>query len=304
MKQHCQVAGRYRLQTYREGGTPSKDTGWFDNLILNQGLDQIGSVFNYNESFGDPVLFRMGCVGTGSTAPTETDTQLESWLASAGNGDNYGNDGYVAGPPSYWWVKVTCRFGVGVAAGNLTEVGMGEMLQTNIGTALFSRALILDENGDPTTLTVDSDEILDLTYEFRVYPDTTENVQVITIDGDDYTFTWNILQPTLVPQIYHAYINGTGDFSSCYYLLNRNISPGSSQATVTPGSSGYSLGLYKRTYIGTFGLTAAAWTEGIKSLDIATPHMRQRGAIDPILHKTNVQFLSITMDVSWDRYTP
>jgi hypothetical protein len=301
MKQHYKLAGQYRLRTYKEDGTQVRDTGWFDNLLLDQGLDQIGSVFNYNV-FG-PFLFRMGCVGTGSTAPTTADTQLESWLASAGNGENYSNYGYTAGPPSYWWSKVSCRFGTGVAAGNLTEVGMGEQLATNIGTALFSRALILDGAGNPTTLVVASDEILDLSYEFRVYPDTTTNVQTININGTDYTFTWDILNPTTAPQIYYAYVNDTGIFRSCSFTLNRNIS-GNSTASVTPSSSGYTLGTYTRTYSGTFAQADAAWSEGIKWLDIGTRHGSQRAVISPILHKTNVQYLSITMNVSWSRFTP
>ena len=47
------------------------------------------------------------------------------------------------------------------------------------GTTLFSRALILDNGGSPTTITILSNEYLDIVYEYRVYPP----------EGADYTGT-------------------------------------------------------------------------------------------------------------------
>ena len=50
--------------------------------------------------------------------------------------------------------------------------------------SLFSRALILDSEGDPTTITVAADEILDVTYEFRFYPRLTDVTGSVTLTGN------------------------------------------------------------------------------------------------------------------------
>ena len=67
--------------------------------------------------------------------------------------------------PYYRWAKVTWRFGQGVAAGNISEVGLGWG-----NSNLWNRALIKDANGNPTTITVLSDEYLDVVSEIRDYP--------------------------------------------------------------------------------------------------------------------------------------
>ena len=51
------------------------------------------------------------------------------------------------------------------------------------------RALILDGGGSPTTLTILSDETLDVTYTIRVYPPTTDVTGSITLDGVSYGYT-------------------------------------------------------------------------------------------------------------------
>src|SRR5690606_33028436 len=50
---------------------------------------------------------------------------------------------------------------------------------------LFSRALILDDEGNPTTITVLEDEFLDVSYEFRVYPPESDVMGQVNIGGVD-----------------------------------------------------------------------------------------------------------------------
>ncbi len=85
-------------------------------------------------------------VGSGNAAPAETDTALQA-RASTSNINVQSNNSNVS--PRYGWRRRTFRFAAGAAAGNLSEVGVGWTT-----TAVFSRALILDGSGNPTTITV------------------------------------------------------------------------------------------------------------------------------------------------------
>src|SRR6478736_5782795 len=85
------------------------------------------------------------------------------------------------------------QFAAGVAAGNLTEIGIGWNT-----TQLFSRALIVDSGGSPTTLTILATEILNVTYIFRAYPPTADNTVSVTISGTSYTI---VSRPSLVTNI-------------------------------------------------------------------------------------------------------
>jgi hypothetical protein len=297
---HSQVMGRYRLRASLEDGTITKDTGWFDNLILDQGMDQIGQNSNSGVAHDEPILGAVGCVGTGTTAPTIADTQLEAWLASAGNYSGYTRT-WVTGAEPYWKCIHTYRFSTGAAAGNLTEVGVGK---TNYdGTGLFSRALIVDGGGSPTVLTVTSSEILDLTYEFRVYPDTTTRNQVINIGGTNYTFTWNLYDATNPPAIHYYYVN-SGTFQTVITTLCQTTSGSGGSRIINTVGSGYSPGTFFRTYTGSYGAPVIYWGSTIGSILIASNHMKQLGSISPLLPITSAQNFSITFSVSWDRFTP
>lgn len=299
------VAGRYRLQKYAPDGTSTGDTGWFDNLILNQGLDQIGNVFNVPAApFGNPVLFAVASVGTGSTPPTVTDTQMEAFLAAAVNDSGYVTS-YVAaagGNPAYYKCTNTYRFSAGTATGNLTEVGTGAGRSPNVGAALFSRALILDGDGNPTTLTVLSTEILDVTYEYRVYIDQTPIPFSQDINGTTYTGNWLPYHISNVPAIYRAYINGSGSFNSCGVGFASATNGTGATAGFIPTSPGYSLGSYQRTYSGTLGLSSGNYAGGLKFISISTLHSRIYINTSPFIVKTSAQQLSITFTVSWARY--
>mgnify|MGYP000097226180 CR=1 FL=1 len=164
----ARMAGLFRLRVHKPGIGTRIDTGWFPNLITKNGLNEYPVAANiYNKFF----------VGSGSTAPNENDTSLEQLVAET---NDFGGDvtGAQSEPPYYSYFQRTRRFQAGEAAGNLAEVGVGDAANN-----LFSRALILDENGDPTTITVLADEVLDVSYEIRLYPPTDDLLKEVTISG-------------------------------------------------------------------------------------------------------------------------
>jgi hypothetical protein len=154
----------------------------FDNLITDQGLDRMGN----NSSWA-----QFCQVGSGNDAPNVADTSLETFVAASSTQQS-ATSGAQGSPPYFAYSTKTYRFAVGVATGNLSEVGIG--WSSGAGT-LFSRALILDGGGSPTTITVLADEVLDVTYTFRVYPPAMADgtpvdvTGTINISGVDYDYT-------------------------------------------------------------------------------------------------------------------
>lgn len=169
----------------------------FDNLITNSGLDALmdGTIPPGNvvqNSFGnDKNLYC--AMGTDSTAPAASDTSLGAEISPAvdnrtrnSGGFPVGTIAYVAGPPDYHRITGTWVFGTTQANGNLTEIGL--FTASSAGT-LFTRQLLKDGGGSPTTLIKTSSEELRVIYEFRCEPAQSDVTGVVTIDSIDYDYT-------------------------------------------------------------------------------------------------------------------
>lgn len=149
---------------------------WFPNLITNQGLNYVGQYSTYLSACQ---------VGTSSTAPANSDTGLVGFLVGTTTVQST-TYGAAASSPYYGKITLVFRFATGVAAGNLSEVGVG---RAATGSVLFSRALIVDGVGTPTTITVLSDEILDVTYELRLYVPLVDVTGSTTLNGISRSYT-------------------------------------------------------------------------------------------------------------------
>lgn len=147
-----QLAGRFRLEI--SGGKRGYiDHGWQDNLILDSGITRLLG------TDGD-VLTHVS-VGSGTTAPAVGQTNLIARIKTTNRNRNVTN-GYNQ-EQGYGWTKVEVQFNQGEAAGNIGELGIG----WNTAGSLFSRALVLDTQNNPTVITVLADEYLIVTYELR-----------------------------------------------------------------------------------------------------------------------------------------
>lgn len=167
-----QMSGEYRMVVRRVDGSVKRDTGWFQNLILDGGLNRIGT-----NRAGDYCV-----IGTGTAAPAANQSSLQSLSASV-----QGYLGFTTGvqtsAPYFQSVTVTYRFALGSLNGNYSEVGIGWAT-----TQLFSRALIVDQVGAPTTITVLSDEQLDVVYRLRLYAPSADWSGSINISGSTHNF--------------------------------------------------------------------------------------------------------------------
>lgn len=181
------MRGRYKFvvgKTAPEGvESVSYESDWVNNLITDLGLDLIAT----NESY-----MQVCAVGTGNAVPNVSDVQLDSFLVSTTSVTGR-QQGVNSTEPYAVWVRKTFRFNQGQAAGNISEVGIGSS-----ASQLFSRALVLDGGGNPTSITVLPDEWLDVVYELTLEIDTTDVTGQVTLGGNiggTYDF---IFRPCLV----------------------------------------------------------------------------------------------------------
>ncbi len=307
------IAGHFILETRGPDGE-LRNRLEFDNLITDTGLDHIYNCPTVAYGFG--YYCNNVCVGTGNAAPANTDTSLSNFLASTGVYDASMTRTYVAGPPTYWKATQVYTFGTGVAAGNLTEIGT---YPTN-GSAslLFSPALIVDGGGAPTTLVVEADEILTVTYELRVYIDTADVIGTFVSGGVTYDTVLRPADIDSVPSIGNRLAN-----SSDGSLFAINIFDGVlGTITTTPNGNTYPVIYYNGDSKSTYSpgqrridvttivpVGSGNWANGIKAMYLTSPlHKFQISFIDPItgkgIPKVVGEKMSITFRFSWDRYAP
>jgi len=180
------IGGFFRVQLRRKSGSLKYDTGWFHNLITNLGMDLYGrsTGFSDNNGAASPSYC---CVGTGTSAPSVSDTALVAPLAFKGFSIPT-IPSYVAGPPAYSFQSLFWAFPLGSVIGNISEISAGPMA-TGVGNPslancrAYSRQLILDSLGNPTTISVTSGDQLNTSYQLRLYFDLTDSTTSINISG-------------------------------------------------------------------------------------------------------------------------
>lgn len=156
----------------------------FPNLITDAGLDAIGEDAGTDGRI-DELISRMA-VGTGSTTPNVSDTSLVSEVARTADSAGIGN-GLSSGPSfDYWEWEISFQFDQGEANANLTELGL---FSNDAGGPMWARQLLQDAGGSPTTITKTSDDILQIVYTLRVYPDKSVRTSNLTIDGTSTTLS-------------------------------------------------------------------------------------------------------------------
>lgn len=263
------------------------------NLIVTAGLNQIGSG---NE------LFTTCCVGTDSTPTTMGMTSLGNQIAAT-NTQQTSSSGSQSASPYFSWYRRTFRFGQGSAAGNLTEVG----IKTSAGV-LFSRALIVDSAGTPTTLTILADEYLDVTYEFRLYPDTMDTIVTVPLNGTNYTCTLRAANINTISSYFEYGISsGLGSSNTTYFYEG-----GISSLTSSPSGSNYYhnhnlVGSYvndtfERVFNYSAGLNNANFSGGINSLYLRTSKGHFQVGFVPSIPKTSYMTLSLNLTIKWANY--
>lgn len=206
VNQFAGVEGHFTLFINREDGSRDQVAD-FKNLILDVGLDAAMTAGSLDAQM-------LACrVGGGSTPPAVTQTTLVNHIGSTTGqyqARAFSFSSPVATRTTYF------RFGAGAAAGNLSEVGVAPAASGN----MWSRALILDTLGQPTTITVLPTETLDVVYTLRLTLSTAAVPGSFVISGTTHT-TNQYLKAT--PQLVtadvfsRAMFAGTADGTARFY---------------------------------------------------------------------------------------
>lgn len=174
------LRGEYKLIVT---GPNACETDWMPNLVLNQGLDRL-AVAGAN-------INAYCSIGTGTTTPANAQTGLVAYVAHqavSGGLSNIVNAGASTYAAAF---NYTYAFAQGAAVGNMAEIGVG---WATGGVSLFSRCLIVDGAGTPTTLTLVSLDQLTVRYRVVVTPDLGDTSSSVTISGIAYSYVARIAQ--------------------------------------------------------------------------------------------------------------
>jgi len=294
--------GEYRLVIKRNEQIV-QDTGWFKNLILNSGLDFLGT--NEPENVGLATGYQWCKVGTGSTAPAVTQTALVAQIAEA---NNFGPV-VKTGPDSPNYIMqntVFYQFEIGEIVATIAEIGVG--WTSGVGS-LFSRALILDESGNPSPITLTSIDQLQVYYRLNFVPFTTDFPGSFVIGTTTYNYTGRhamigAFDPFVIPRSFNGYLSLARAYGTDFELgpitgLPTGTSLGLSSSK-TVGS--YTNGNYYLDITYTWEPDNGVGVGGIKGLDfdMTGGNYFQIELVNPI-PKTNTQRLTLTIRNSWAR---
>lgn len=305
------VGGRFIAlnAVHKDTGEVRQLAGEFDNLVLDSGLQRMGAGAWINSCI----------VGSGNSEPNIGQQALDNFVARTTAHFTYSNGVQTSTAPYYWWARVTYRFAAGAAAGNLSEIGVGWS-----NTGLWNRTLIKDLNGDPTTITVRSDEYLDVIFELRVYPNMDDVVKTITykesvgdelIDISTHTVT---IRPVMTGGTVNIYSTGSGNqavgfwgaagstassqIRYCSGALNAiTVHPGNQFANSSCTTLAYQ-GDLKRSGRSTLNLTTGNGSQRCLRVDTSIADFKFE--YDPPIVKTSDMELTHNFSMSWGRYTP
>lgn len=278
-----------------------RETGRFKNLITDFGLNRLGT---------GGVIGGVA-VGSGTNPPTNSDTQLQIFVASTSTVQNTTDT--VSGAPEYYSAMIrTYRFSEGAAAGNLSEVGV--IIADSPPYNLWSRTLIRDSAGNPVTITVLPNEILDVIYECRMYPVLTDVVGgPVSLLGVNYNWAIRSLQVN-TSSARGFLINGASGtppgwtaYDGPLAAVTAAAPSGSVAGTGTATKGAYINNSYSQRIVASWGISAGNEADGIRSfamylIDVANSP-RFQIAFDKTFPKNSTNTLSITFDYSWGRRT-
>lgn len=303
-----EVAGLFRIEKFKTDkdghevpGSRKVAADWFPNLILDQGLNTMATSASYLNACQ---------VGTGSTPPAEGQTALSSLLAGTTTRPS-NTTSTSASAPYYVAQTITFRFAEGAVVGNIAEVGVGT---ATTGTTLFSRSLIKDGSGNPTTITILADESLDVIYQFRYYAPETDVTGTIVATGNiggtyDYKLRAANVTSTLASTGWTLPTaqNGNGINSSGYAAFTGTIGAvtagpsGTSGAMTAPTALSYMAGSFFLDRVVTASAAQANLAGGVRSMILKLGIGTYQIQFDPAIPKTSTDVVQLTLRLNWSR---
>lgn len=303
------VAGYFKAHAFRPSDGRIRELApWQKNLITNNGMNRLAGNLETGQ------FYNTLAVGSGTTAPSFTDVALVAQVAqttNAGAPDNTNAD--VGVPEPYVMATKIYTFGIGAAAGNLTELGLRG--SNNLSAPLFTRALFRDASGTPTTIVVQPDEQLIVTYQLRVYIPTAKSTATVVNPGNGVSYTIEMLPTGVGARAGVSLMMAGGMFFGIASQTNQWVYSGATSGTLgsianepsgtrnvaaaTATGLTYVPDSYQRDFTITWGLTAANFADiGGFALSSASSQnvnpIAWQWTVSPKITKTADQTLSFT----------
>lgn len=285
-----------------------RDVRRFRNLIVNGGLDLIASATI-------ATTLNKFAVGTGTTAPAPSQTALVTLVAVGGSsyhstthtGDATRGVGGTS-PHEYGYYKSVLRTGDSTANLNLEEIGW-----FNSSTVMFNRQRFKNSSGVDTTFTLLIGEQLVAELEVRVYAPTADQTSTLVLNSglasaSTHTVTSRPINITGGQWAFSDRLNeGWRLDASTYYpsassltpLVNRDAALFTATSASTVTYTAYVSGNY---YID----ETATWDPSTYTHNIGRAiwwHGRFQSNFDPVLSKTSLNRLQLTIRHSWSTTT-
>jgi hypothetical protein len=299
-------SGHFKFETFKTDSWDVEIPGSrrvraeFDNIITNQGFD-------FLSDFGG--IMNEVAVGTDDTPEAVGDTTLGFFIAGEATttSDTFTAQGTA---PYYGSMTNVWRFGEGDAEGILAEAGIGRGNCNIDGSDLWSRALIKDGAGDPTTVEVDANEWLDVTYQLRLYPGhLIDDTGSFLISGASHDY---VMRNTFVTSgnLWGAYLaskfplNAGAQnlvYEATSVLQTVDLAPTGTSApwTGVPVAGSYSGGTYNQDATWELSLTAGNLTGGIAAATFFTGVGCVQMSFDPVVDKDATKLFDFTMNWAW-----
>lgn len=291
------LSGEFRIKKHAANGEVLEERK-IKNIITDTGLDLLsGSTGQF--------IYLYPALGVGTSVPSAGDTSLSG--AEIFSSRLTWTTVPATTPPYVSQSVGTSQSTQGQVAGTWTEIGL--YTHPTMGS-LFSRALILDDQGDPTSITVLPTEFLTVTYTLNcVIPDT----DVVTVNNGR-TYTTRAANANSVNWCPAASNNGVNTFNGMSFraysgnLASITGSPsGALSGIVQANANPYVPGSFESIASATFPIGSANGT--INSFMIFTgwsagssPNYQPfQVGVSPAIVKDNTQTLTVTFKVSWGR---
>ena len=312
MNTNIGMAGEFRCVVKKSDGSIKTDTGYQKNLILDQGLDFFGG--------GNGTDMMAYCViGSGNSQPVYTQNKLDTAIKGVDGGvDSYKYDYDAARDGNLYKANKVCKYSfTGLNNVNISEVGLASEFSSTTDYYLCTRALIKDAQGVPATITVLSDEVLEIYYKLWQVFDTTDKDGTINLldgVGGSVAYNYKLRLCVVGSRGYQAGGLLTGDSTDLYALSSictgdlediKDIPSGLIFGSYYPTLSTYNRGSYRRTILCVF--THEGGVGNIRTYVLGTTmgaYQIRFGSVanDSPIVKTDTQTLTIPVEVSWGRY--
>ena len=308
-----ELEGIIKLEIIKEDGTLKEAEGLnipFMNLITDAGLNYIK----------DNTPITTACayckVGTSFAIPTVSDTTLGSQTGSISQAGTTATSIQYTTEPYYSEHTKVYTFTIGSVSGNLTEIGFFDSPSPS-GT-MWSRSLIKDSGGNPTTLTLLATEQLRVTYTVRRYiPASLTGSFTLNTNGTNSTINYTIT-PANISSTNVPWYSGWCSQSNMYvYAYETNIlglitstPSGSASLSTSAPQSTYTQNSFQSLFYVTLPTDTANFITGVGSiifwtgtLSSSTSFCGYQCSFSPKIMKTSSQTLVIGIRLSWGRAT-